>query len=103
MRYRVIIFVLLVIAIFGFSLSQTEISVLKYQLQMPAIVGNALGFRIVGSVDDGAFGLVWKVDQKWGMFTGQILGMSSIVSQYIETGVIEWSKVYFDMFLLLRF
>lgn len=103
MRYRVIIFVLLVIAIFGFSLNQTEISVLKYQLQMPAIVGNALGFRIVGSVDDGAFGLVWKVDKKWGMFTGQILGMSSIVSQYIETGVIEWSKVYFDMFLLLRF
>ena len=103
MRCRVIIFVLLVISICGFSLTQTEVSVLRYQLQMPSIVGNAVGFRIIGSVDDGAFGIVWKVDKKFGMFTGQILGMNSVVSEFIDTGVIEWSKVYFDIFLLLRF
>jgi len=103
MRFRVIIFVLLVIGICGFSLTQTEVSVLRYQLQMPSIVGNAVGFRIIGSVDDGAFGIVWKVDNKFGMCTGQILGMNSVVSEFIETGVIEWSKVYFDIFLLVRF
>lgn len=103
MRFRVIVLCLLVISIFGFSLTQTEVSVLRYQLQMPSIVGNAVGFRIIGSVDDGAFGVVWKVDKKFGMFTGQVLGMNSVVSEFIDTGVIEWSKVYFDIFLLLRF
>jgi len=87
----------------GFSLTQTEVSILRYQLQMPPIIGNAVGFRVIGSVNDGAFGLVWKIDKKFGMFTGQILGMNSVVSEFIDTGVIEWSKVYFDIFLLLRF
>ena len=103
MRLRVIIFVLVVISVMGFSLTQTELSVLRYQLQMPSIVGNAVGFRVIGSVDDGAFGLVWKIDKRFGMFTGQVLGMNSVVSEFIDTGVIEWSKVYFDIFLLLRF
>jgi len=87
----------------GFSLTQTEVSILRYQLQMPPIVGNAVGFRVIGTVNDGAFGLVWKIDKKFGIFTGQILGMNSVVSEFIDTGVIEWSKVYFDIFLLLRF
>ncbi len=103
MRVRVIIFVLVVISVMGFSLTQTEVSILRYQLQMPPIIGNAVGFRVIGSVNDGAFGLVWKIDKKFGMFTGQILGMNSVVSEFIDTGVIEWSKVYFDIFLLLRF
>ena len=103
MRVRVIIFVLVVISVMGFSLTQTEVSILRYQLQMPPIVGNAVGFRVIGTVNDGAFGLVWKIDKKFGIFTGQILGMNSVVSEFIDTGVIEWSKVYFDIFLLLRF
>ena len=103
MRLKVIIFVLVVISVMGFSLTQTEVSILRYQLQMPPIIGNAVGFRVIGSVNDGAFGLVWKIDKKFGMFTGQILGMNSVVSEFIDTGVIEWSKVYFDIFLLLRF
>ena len=103
MRLRVIIFVLLVIGICGYSLTQSEINVLRYQLQMPTIVGNAVGFRMIGSADEGAFGIVWKVDKKWCMFTGQVLGMNSVFSKYIDTGVLEWQKVYFDMFLLLRF
>lgn len=103
MRLRMIVISLLVICICGFCLTQPEVSVLRYQLQMPSIVGNAVGFRMIGSVDDGAFGIVWKVDTKSCMFTGQILGMNSVVSEFIDTGVVEWSKVYFDIFLLLRF
>jgi len=103
MRFRWLIVFGLIISIFGFSLTQTELTVLRYQLQMPAIAGNAVGFRVIGSVNDGAFGLVWRLDNKIGLFTGQVLGMNSVISEYIETGVFEWSKVYFDIFLLLRF
>ena len=102
MRYRVIVFVLLVISICGFSLTQSELSVLRYQLQMPNIIGNAMGFRVVGTLDEGAFGLVWKYDNKIGMFTGQVLSFTSAISKWLETGVFEWSKVYFDIYLLLR-
>jgi len=103
MRFRWLIVFGLIISIFGFSLTQTEISVLRYQLQMPSIVGNAVGFRVIGTFDDGAFGVVWKIDKKLVMFTGQVLGMNSVISEFIDTGVFEWSKVYFDIFLLLRF
>ena len=103
MRIRAIVFVLLVISICGFSLTQSELSVLRYQLQMPTIVGNALGFRIVGTVDEGACGLVWKIDNRTGMFTGQVLAFNSVFGKWIDTGVFEWQKVYFDVYLLLRF
>ncbi len=103
MRLRLMIVSLLVICILGFSLTQSELSVLRYQLQMPTIVGNALGFRVVGTVDEGAFGLVWKVDNKTGMFTGQVLAFNSVFGKWLETGVFEWQKVYFDVYLLLRF
>lgn len=102
MRLMVSIFILLVISM-GFSMTQAEVSVLKYQLQMPAIIGNAVGFRILGSMDDGAFGLVWKTENKSVMFTGQVLAYNSVFSEWLETGVFQWSKVYFDVFLLLRF
>lgn len=103
MMYRVIVLICLIVSIFTFSMTQAEVSVLKYQLQMPSIIGNAVGFRVLGNIDDGAFGLVWKVDNKLGMFTGQVLAYNSVFSEWLETGVFEWSKVYFDMFLLLRF
>jgi len=103
MRLRVIILCLLVISIFGFSLTQSELSVLRYQLQMPTIVGNALGLRVVGTLDEGAFGLVWKLDNKTGMFTGQVLAFNSVLAKWLDTGVFEWDKVYFDVYLLLRF
>ena len=103
MRLRVIILCLLVISIFGFSLTQSELSVLRYQLQMPTIVGNALGFRVVGTLDEGACGLVWKLDNKMGMFTGQVLAYNSVISKWLDTGVFEWEKVYFDVYLLVRF
>lgn len=104
MRYRVIVLIgLVVVSILGFSMTQAEVSVLKYQLQMPSIVGNALGFRLIGSMDDGAFGLVWKNDNKSFMCTGQILAYNSVFSKWLETGVWEWSKVFFDVFLLVRF
>ncbi len=103
MRLRLIIVSLLVICICGFSLTQSELSVLRYQLQMPTIVGNALGFRVVGTVDEGAFGLVWKYDDKRGMFTGQVLAFNSVFGKWLETGVFEWQKVYFDVYLLVRF
>jgi len=103
MRYRVIILVLVVICICGFSMTQAELSVLRYQLQMPTIVGNALGFRVVGSLNDGAFGLVWKLDNRMGLFTGQVLAYNSVISKWLDTGVFEWEKVYFDIYLLLRF
>lgn len=104
MRYSVIVLIcLVVVSIVGFSMTQAEVSVLKYQLQMPSILGNAVGFRILGSMDDGAFGLVWKTDTKSVMFTGQVLAYNSVFSKFLETGVFEWSKVYFDIFLLLRF
>lgn len=103
MRFSWIILGLLVLSVLGFSMTQAEVSVLKYQLQMPAIIGNAVGFRILGSMDDGAFGLVWKTENKSVMFTGQVLAYNSVLSKWLETGVFEWSKVYFDIFLLLRF
>ncbi len=103
MRYRVIIFSLLVLSICGFCLTQAELTVLRYQLQMPPIIGNAFGFRIVGTLNEGAFGLVWKLDNKLGMFTGQVLAFNSVLSKWIETGVFEWKKVYCDIYLLLRF
>ena len=103
MRLRIIVLIGLVVSILGFSLTQSELSVLRYQLQMPNIVGNALGFRVVGTVDEGACGLVWKVDNKTGMFTGQVLAFNSVFGKWIETGVFEWQKVYFDVYLLLRF
>ena len=103
MRLRVIIMSLLLVSIFGVAMTQAELSVLRYQLQMPTIVGNALGFRVVGSLNDGAFGLVWKVDNKMGMFTGQVLACNSVISKWLDAGVFEWEKVYFDIYLLLRF
>jgi len=103
MMYRVIVLICLIVSIFTFAMTQSEVSVLKYQLQMPSIVGNALGFRMLGSIDDGAFGLVWKVENKAGMFTGQVLAYNSVLSKWLETGVLQWEKVYFDIFLLLRF
>lgn len=104
MRYRVIIISLVVLSICAFAgLTQSELSVLRYQLQMPSIIGNAAGFRIVGTVDEGAFGLVWKYDSKTGIFTGQVLGFNSMLWKWLETGVFQWEKVYFDIYLLLRF
>ncbi len=103
MRYRVFILVLVIIGICGFCLTQSELSVLRYQLQMPTIAGNAAGFRMVGTIDEGAFGAVWKLDRKLGLFTGQVLAFNSVLSKWLETGVFEWSKVYFDIYLLLRF
>lgn len=103
MRMRSIIMILLVISICGFCMTQSELSVLKYQLQMPSIVGNAAGFRMVGTLNEGAFGLVWKVDKKLGMFTGQVLAFNSVFAKWLETGEFEWQKVYFDVYLLLRF
>lgn len=103
MRFRVIILSLLVISIFAFSLSQGEVSILKYQLQMPNVSGNAFGLRMVGTLQYGAFGLVWKYENKSCMFTGQVLTFNSVFQKWLETGVFEWSNVYFDIFLLLRF
>ena len=103
MRLRLIILSLVVISVCGFCLTQTEISVLKYQLQMPSIIGNAVGFRMMGNMEDGAFGLVWRVDNRIGLFTGQVLGFNSVFSEWLETGVFQWDRVYFDIFLLLRF
>jgi len=103
MRYRVIILVLVVICICGFSMTQSELSVLRYQLQMPTIVGNALGFRLVGTLNEGACGLVWKLDNRMGLFTGQVLAYNSVISKWLDTGVFEWEKVYFDVYLLVRF
>lgn len=103
MRFRLIVIILVVVSILGFSMTQSELSVLRYQLQMPSIVGNAVGFRIVGNFDDGAFGLVWKCENKSVMFTGQLLAYNSVFPQWLNTGGFEWSKVYFDIFLLLRF
>lgn len=103
MMYRVIVLICLIVSIFTFSMTQAEVSVLKYQLQMPAISGNAVGVRILGSMDDGAFGLVWKTENKSVMFTGQVLAYNSVFAKWLETGVFEWDKVYFDVFLLLRF
>lgn len=103
MKYRLIIFSLLLFSIFGVAMTQSELSVLKYQLQMPSIVGSALGFRMVGTVNEGAFGLVWKIDKKIGMFTGQVLGFNSVLDEWLKTGVFEWSRVYFDIYLLVRF
>ena len=100
---RVIILILLVLSVVGFSLTQSELSVLRYQLQMPSLVGNAFGFRLVGTLQEGAFGIVWKWESKVGMFTGQILSFNSVLSKWIEGGVFEWSRVYFDIFLLFRF
>lgn len=102
MRLRVIVMIWLVVSIFGFSMTQAEVSVLRYQLQMPSIVGNALGFRIVGTLDEGAFGVVWKLDNNLGMFSGQVLAFNSVLSTWLETGVFDWQKVYFDIYLLLR-
>jgi len=70
---------------------------------MPSIVGNALGFRVVGTLDEGAFGLVWKLDNKTCMFTGQVLAFNSVLAKWLDTGVFGWDKVYFDVYLLLRF
>jgi len=84
-------------------MTQSELSVLRYQLQMPTIVGNALGFRLVGTLNEGACGLVWKLDNKMGLFTGQVLACNSVISKWLDTGVFEWDKVYFDVYLLLRF
>ena len=103
MRKCLIIMILLVFSICGFCLTQSELSVLRYQLQMPTIIGNALGFRVVGTLDEGALGLVWKVDKKLGLFTGQVLSFNSVFAKWLETGVFEWQKVYFDIYLLLRF
>ena len=103
MRMRFIIMILLVLSIGAFALTQSELSVLKYQLQMPSIMGNAAGFRLVGTLDEGACGAVWKVDNKVGMFTGQVLCFNSVFAKWLETGVFEWQKVYFDIYLLLRF
>jgi len=103
MVFRLIVFSLLVISIFGFSLTNSEVSMLKYQLQMPSLVGNAFGFRMVGTLEQGAFGVVWKVENKMGIFTGQVLSFSSVISKFMETGMIEWSRIYVDVFLLLRF
>jgi len=103
MRLRVIIMSLLLVSIFGVAMTQSELSVLRYQLQMPTIVGNALGFRVVGTLNEGAFGLVWKLDNKTGMFTGQVLAYNSVISKWLDTGVFEWEKVYFDVYLLVRF
>ena len=96
------IIVILLVAVLGLSFSQTELSVLKYQLQMPAIVGNAAGFRLVGTLQEGAFGIVFKYD-KGVMITGQVLGYNSVIGKWLETGVIEWRKIYFDIFFIFRF
>lgn len=103
MRFRFIILSLIVVSILGFSMSQSEVSLLKYQLQMPSIVGSGIGFRMIGTLEEGGFGLVWKLDKKVVLFTGQVLGFNSFFSKWVETGVAEWSKLYFDVFLLLRF
>jgi len=104
MRYRVIIISLVVLSICAFAgLTQSELSVLRYQLQMPSIIGNAAGFRIVGTLDEGACGAVWKIDNKVGMFTGQVLCFNSVIGKWLETGVFQWEKVYFDIYLLVRF
>lgn len=103
MKYRLIIFSLLLFSIFGVAMTQSELSVLRYQLQMPSIVGSALGFRMVGTLNEGAFGVVWKVESKAVMFTGQVLSFNSVLSTWLDTGVFEWSKIYGDIYLLLRF
>lgn len=100
---RLIVFFVVLISVVGFSLTQSEVSVLKYQLQMPSLIGNTIGMRFIGTLREGAFGLVWKWESKLGMFTGQVLGFNSVFAKWMETGVFEWSGVYFDIFLLLRF
>lgn len=103
MRFRMIVLIGLLFSIVGVCMTQSELSVLRYQLQMPSIVGSAFGFRMVGTLNEGAFGLVWKVDKKLGLFTGQVLAFNSVFAKWLETGEFEWQKVYFDVYLLLRF
>jgi len=55
-KWLVVVMVLWVCVAFG-ELSQTEISILKYQLQMPQVIGNAVGFRLLGSGINGAVGM----------------------------------------------
>jgi hypothetical protein len=102
--FRLIVLSLLVFsAVFVFSLTNSELSILRYQLQMPSLVGNALGFRTVGSFEEGAFGLVWRVSNDAVMLTGQVLAFNSVFLNLFEMGEFEWSRVYFDVFLLFRF
>jgi hypothetical protein len=103
MWFRLFIVSLLVFSIFAFSFTQSELTMLRYQLQMPPVVGNSFGLRTVGTLDEGAFGLVWKYDTNFSMFSGQILAFNSVFSNWLETGVFEWQKLYFDIFLLFRF
>ncbi|MDM7320294.1 MAG: hypothetical protein P3W91_001030 [Fervidobacterium sp.] len=93
----------LIVGVLGLCFTQSEVSMLRYQLQMPTVSGNAMGFRLVGTLKEGGVGMVWKVENKIGLFTGQILAYNSVLYNWLETGVFDWAKVYFDVFLLLRF
>lgn len=105
MRVKIIVLVALVfcMSMTCFALSQTELNVLRYQLQMPTVTGNAIGFRTIGTLEEGAFGLVWRLDNRSGLFTGQVLAFNKVLEKWVSSGVFEWSSVYFDVFLLLRF
>jgi hypothetical protein len=95
----VVLLVVFSIVVFG-GLSQTEVNILRYQLNMPSVAGNAIGFRVIGSGFDGAFGLVWRWSTNEILFTGQVLGW---VGDLFRGDIPWWDRVYYDIFWLLRF
>lgn len=99
-KWLVVVMILWVFVLGFGELSQTEVNILKYQLNMPPISGNAVGFRLLGSGLNGAFGMVWRVE-KWGMlFTGQVMGFAS---DLFAGGGVRWERLYYDIYLLWRF